>query len=73
MGEDAPQQIILPLPVWLVLAFMAGLAVAGGSLTISDLVTVSELAECVPAPEPEPEPEPEPAAPVRPAAVEPQA
>jgi len=47
--------------IWAVAGFLLGMAVAGGSLTISDLVLVSELVpdEC---PQPEPEPAPQPPA-----------
>lgn len=45
--------------IWAVVGFLLGMAVAGGSLTIGDLVLVSELVpEDCPQPEPEPAPQP---------------
>lgn len=54
--------------IWAVVGFLMGLAVAGGSLTIGDLVLVSELVpeEC-PQPQPQPQPEPAPQPPALPA------
>ena len=51
MTEPIPSQPV-PREAWAVLGFLAGLLVAGGTVTVTDLVTVSEAVCPEPAPAP---------------------
>lgn len=51
MADPIPSQLV-PREAWAVLGFLAGLLVAGGTVTVTDLVTVSGAVCPEPAPAP---------------------